>query len=378
MVGRVPSLTSTSPLHAILGASTSNTTGRWSIHKYIIDAPVTNPSPALGLPVPRKTNYESLAYLTYIIDNYDTLPSYMAFVQGPERQWHQQAPLATKIRALNLTSLEREQYISFRCESNMGCERRPYIDVGAGGNFPGHTHLAAFWTHLLPDEPAPAYISGKCCGQFAVTRAAVQRLPLAAWQRIRAPLLRDVPDLVATEPWARDADWELDADQLNLWYERFWHIWFGMGHEHCPSTETCQQEHFSNAIVCAGDMNSVPWEGNDTWVDNACKTAFDGLPAGTEPNWAKWHMAILGVAIDLRLERAQIQRARTNGLEEWKKMVAEKFEKEAAERKKANGGVEPAIPQIAAPDPSSDEAIQKAKSKNSAKKKLGPGIKVDW
>ena len=69
-----------------------------------------------GLPVPRRFGREAMAYLTYIIENYDNLPSYAAFVHGHRTTWHQQAPLPALLRALNLTALDEEDYISFRCE----------------------------------------------------------------------------------------------------------------------------------------------------------------------------------------------------------------------------------------------------------------------
>ena len=70
-----------------------------------------------------------MAYLTYIIDHYDNLPDIAVFVHGHYRSWHQHAPISAKIRALNVTAVERENYVSLRCSDNMGCERRPYLDV---------------------------------------------------------------------------------------------------------------------------------------------------------------------------------------------------------------------------------------------------------
>ena len=86
----------------------------WTIKKYVMD----QEHPVDGLAVPRNFGREAMAYLTYIIDHYDDLPAYSVFVHGHYRAWHQQAPIPAKIRALNLTALEEENYISFRCENN--------------------------------------------------------------------------------------------------------------------------------------------------------------------------------------------------------------------------------------------------------------------
>ena len=256
----------------------------WTIKRYFLDDP--NPEPP-GLAVPRNAGREAMAYLTYIIDHYDTLPPYMIFTHGHERSWHQVEPLAAKVRALNLTALDEENYISLRCGDQMGCERQPYIDT-KHPNWSGEDHMCAFWKTIVPYEHCPRYVSYKCCAQHAVTRSAVQLRSKYDWERIREPLLHNLSDYT----WGKGAsDW-----QGGILYEKFWHVLLGAGSEYCPSVERCQQVHFSNAIVCDGDIDLTPFEG-DAWKDTVCVSAFDGLekdsPAG--PAIKSFQKDILGI-----------------------------------------------------------------------------------
>ncbi|KAF2232744.1 hypothetical protein EV356DRAFT_244110 [Viridothelium virens] len=196
----------------------------WDIYRYFLD----DPHPLNNLSVPRNNGRESMAYLTYIIDHYDNLPDYVIFTHGHERSWHQIEPLPLKIRALNLTALEHENYISLRCENQMGCERIPYLD-NQDPNWAGENHLAEFWDSIMPDVEFPRYIAYKCCGQHAVTKKAIMAHTKEDWIRIRSPLLRDLEDIQENEIWGSKPT----ADEwiLGMFYEKIWHVLFGMGGE---------------------------------------------------------------------------------------------------------------------------------------------------
>ena len=129
-----------------------------------------------------------MAYLTYIIDNYDRIPPVSVFFHGHYNSWHQVEPLHAKLRALNLTSLAREGYISLRCGDHMGCERQPYIDT-LNPNWRGAKELRSFWTETVPEEDPPRYLFYNCCAQFAVTRKMILRRTRDQWINIRQPLL---------------------------------------------------------------------------------------------------------------------------------------------------------------------------------------------
>lgn len=181
----------------------------------------TNP-PDGGLTVPKNQGREAMAYLTYVIDHYDNLPDYIVFTHGHNRSWHQIEPLPMKIRALNLTALSEENYISLRCGDQMGCERQPYIDTQKP-NWDGEKHLRDFWHSILPRVQQPKYLSYKCCAQHAVTRKAVRTRTKAEWESIREPLMRGVENY----SWGK----EVDNWLLGTFYEKYWHVWFGAGEE---------------------------------------------------------------------------------------------------------------------------------------------------
>ena len=166
-----------------------------------------------------------MAYLTYIIDHYDNLPSYMVFTHGHYRSWHQVEPLPAKIRALNLTALQREQYISLRCGDQMGCERVPYVDT-YHGNWEGEEGMREFWDLIMPQERLPRHLSYKCCAQYAVTRKAVRRRSREDWLRVREPLTKDLRRYKMIPKTSFGREWIVGA-----WYEKFWHVLFGMGSE---------------------------------------------------------------------------------------------------------------------------------------------------
>ena len=235
----------------------------WTVKRYMMDDPDAQSPP---LPVPVNQGREAMAYLTYIIDHYDSLPDYMIFTHGHERSWHQQEHLQQKIRALNLTALDEENYISLRCGVQMGCEKLPYIDT-RHVNWSGEAGLCHFWEKVT-GKRCPRYISYKCCAQHAVTRAAVRTRSKAAWERIRAPIMAEK---MSDDNWL-----------TGIFYEKTWHMMFGMPPEHCPSIERCQQVHFSNAIVCDGDTDLTAFEGQ-VWRDVKCVSAFDDIGRDDPP-----------------------------------------------------------------------------------------------
>ncbi|KAK1082757.1 hypothetical protein LTR48_006771 [Friedmanniomyces endolithicus] len=192
----------------------------WTIKRYFMDDP--NPD-SPGLAVPLNQGREAMAYLTYLIDHYDALPAYMIFTHGHERSWHQMEPLPMKVRALNLTALDEEDYISLRCGDQMGCEKQPYIDT-QHVNWSGEDHMCDFWETIVPREPCPRYVSYKCCAQHAVTRRAVRRRSKADWIRIRDPLMHDFRET----PGLGDGATDWDSGML---FEKFWPLLLGAGPE---------------------------------------------------------------------------------------------------------------------------------------------------
>ena len=107
----------------------------------------------------------------------------------------------------------------------------------------------------------------------------------------------------ANEIWAQNWGGELEW-KLGSLYEKLWHVIFGMGGTYCPSQDTCHMEHFSNAIVCAGDQDLTHFDGN--FVEfNTCRSAYDGVPPDQEANLTVWEQNIVGTTNDMRIARAE-------------------------------------------------------------------------
>lgn len=299
----------------------------WQVVRYIVDDP--NPDPKDGLPIPRNRGREAMAYLTYVIDNYDNLSASTVFVHGHQRSWHQIEPLSAKIRALNLTALHNEGYISLRCGAQMGCERQPFIDM-ENPNWDGENHLRDFWEIMLPDEPPPRYLSFKCCGQHAASRGAIRKRSLESWKHIRAPLLYDHDGLY--DEWDAEIDSRHGSDWLlGTFYEKFWHVLFGTAPEHCPEPERCRQVHFSNAIVCDRGIDLTVWEWPGAWEDTKCITAYDNIEPDESANLTKFHGDMIESGRALREERVKMEIEMKAA---WRKAREETKMKEDEEKKK--------------------------------------------
>lgn len=173
-----------------------------------------------------------MPYLTFIIDNYDSLPDYTVFAHGHGRAWHQPEPLPMKVAALNLDVLDEEGYINLRCGTAPGCQEQWYMNMQhtpTGDNRPAARLLPQFWRMLFhddagsPDEmmPAPKELGVACCAQFAVTRQAILNKSLAFWKKMRRPLERDLEEL------RDELGGGLDSYTMGLLYEKLWHVVFG-------------------------------------------------------------------------------------------------------------------------------------------------------
>lgn len=309
----------------------TNTNRSWTRYRYITD----QKNPKEGYSVPVNRGREAMVYLTYIIDNYGNLPDYAVFVHGHNKSWHQLEPLQFKIRALNLTALDEEGYINLRCEDMAGCELRPFIDTTVG-NWDGEKHLREFWDWMLPDVELPRYLSYKCCGQFAVSKKAIQGRRLDQWIKVREPLLLSDEE-VGQYAWGKGTQDVQFEWLVGTYYEKFWHVLFGTEGEHCPSVAECRQRYFSNAIACDGDMDTTTWANReDEWRENRCVTAYDNAAPDAEVDLPLFHKMLVGTYGQLQLDRLDLWRKRVKAVE--KAMDLEAEVKNLTEQVKSLGG----------------------------------------
>ncbi|RYC55745.1 hypothetical protein CHU98_g10464 [Xylaria longipes] len=167
----------------------------WRKNVYVVDDPTAT------LTVPENKGHESMVYLTYIIDRYDSLPNNVLFLHASRFAWHNDDPdydgLPT-LRNLRLPYLQEAGYINMRCVWVIGCpaEIRPVVDEGAPSTDlkAKHIYKKAF-EEILPELPMPEIVAVSCCSQFGVTRNTIRRRPKEDYIRYRRWLLETpLPD----------------------------------------------------------------------------------------------------------------------------------------------------------------------------------------
>lgn len=125
--------------------------------------------------IPNRGN-ESSSYIRYIIDNWDNLPDYMAFVHGHEYAHHQKykEPMLELIERAVLTG---DDYIPLNgywlSEPSPSCVKSDYYLQIAK-----YWYLFEPWIKRYPNEN----LLTDACGQFIVSRNKIQRYPFEAWQ----------------------------------------------------------------------------------------------------------------------------------------------------------------------------------------------------
>lgn len=234
------------------------------------------------LSVPANKGHEVMAYLTYILDNYDagTLADVNIFMHAHRFAWHNdellQRDSAEMVRRLSAERVTREGYMNLRCEWDPGCPAwlRPKQDAqgpsqhqtpisGEGREKKTHHHtrdpavaaelaglidrpaqattdesvveavLAQNWPQLFPDLPLPEVLSQPCCAQFAVSRDRILAHPRRRYEELRAWLLAtDLADYYSGRV-----------------FEYTWQVLFAGTAVHCPSMRACYCDGYG---VCFG------------------------------------------------------------------------------------------------------------------------------
>lgn len=191
----------------------------WTINHYRVDDPLT---PALS--VPSRNGNEAMVYLTYIIDNYDSLPDVIFFHHGHPRAWHQKLTSAEEVARLRAEYVLKAGYASARCLP--GCENVVSLEGGEPAPrmavlplMSRRDHLVTLLENFL--EPArfpelegtvPKQLAAPCCAQFALSRERVLRREREWWVKLR--------------------EWLIEAPLPNMnsgrLMEHLWHVWFGV------------------------------------------------------------------------------------------------------------------------------------------------------
>ena len=120
-----------------------------------------------------------MAYLSYLIDNYVTLPAISLFLHAHRTSWHDNlfgldAP--SMLRRVNLSRVLDQSYTNLRCGWAPGCPA--HIRPGEGpfdAAKPEQIIFGEAWAELFPLAEVPEVLSQPCCAQFAVTAETVRR-----------------------------------------------------------------------------------------------------------------------------------------------------------------------------------------------------------
>lgn len=163
--------------------------------------------------------HEANPYLTYIVENYERLPSTIVFIHSHEKGWpkawhtdNNNYDNAEALSRLNINFVQRNGYANLRCIADPGCpaEIQPFRDPPEDHRTVEHVMPKA-WEELFGNTRVPSIIATPCCGQFAVSREQV--------------LKRQRDEYEAYLDWLRRTP--LDDETSGRVFEYLWHIIFG-------------------------------------------------------------------------------------------------------------------------------------------------------
>ncbi|MCJ1362050.1 hypothetical protein MMC16_001152 [Acarospora aff. strigata] len=167
--------------------------------------------------------HESMAYLTYVIDNYSSLPSIIAFIH-PHRSgfwnaWHTDTPLHDNVYALEnlqLPFIQQNGYVNLRCNWAPGCKKAPgtnqHITRQVWQEVFNETSTSSSNNSQTVLDSSDPTIAVACCAQFAVSRERIRKRP--------------VEDYVKIREWVVHT--ELSDRKSGRVMEYLWHVIFGM------------------------------------------------------------------------------------------------------------------------------------------------------
>lgn len=164
----------------------------WQAAIYDIDTEALHSTSALD-PLTNSTlrtlqnkGMEANAYLAYIVQNYNNLPSTIAFIHphkdGYPIAWHtdnQQHSNVVSLQSLNINFIQSNGYANLRCVNAPGCphEVMPFRD-------PPEEHrtieaaMPDAWRGLFNNTNVPHVLATPCCAQFAVSSEQVRKRSL--------------------------------------------------------------------------------------------------------------------------------------------------------------------------------------------------------
>ncbi|KAF1351838.1 hypothetical protein BDV97DRAFT_133155 [Delphinella strobiligena] len=189
------------------------------------------------LAIPQNKGHEAMVYLTYIINNYNSLPPYAVFVHGHKESWHQEGSIVHLVKALRVPALQKAGYVPLRCDWYPSCpaEINPITKDGIVWGPGVHRQdaedaIEEIWDTFFPGVEVPHTIASQCCAQFAVTREAILRRPKEQYLIMREWLLGTT----------------LHDDISGRVLEKLWAYIMTDEPVHCPSPHSCACDYFGH------------------------------------------------------------------------------------------------------------------------------------
>ncbi|PGH16843.1 hypothetical protein AJ79_01487 [Helicocarpus griseus UAMH5409] len=196
----------------------------WQHAVYTLDDPTT--PGFLHLPKSARP-LKATAYLTYIIDNYFSLPSTLVFVHphrsGFPRALHNEFPdhdpphdIVYALKRLRIDFVQENGYANLRCTHEPGCldEIRPFREPRDAWRSGAESVYAEAWKTVFnssKDDEVPWVVGTPCCGQFAVSRRQV-------WKR-------GIGEYMWFRKWVMENG--LEDEICERVVEYLWHVIFG-------------------------------------------------------------------------------------------------------------------------------------------------------
>jgi hypothetical protein len=149
---------------------------------------------------------EASSYIRYIIDNYENLPNYMAFIHGHEFAYHQK--LGPILELIEGVSLHRETYVTLN-GGHGPCKIWPQL---CEEHWP---HVFEKWLGPCPELPPCLDTSA----QFVVSRHLIRKHPKEMYEDAYTHLMT-----------------HKDTYHAGCMYEYMWHFLFGKPWNNCQTT----------------------------------------------------------------------------------------------------------------------------------------------
>jgi hypothetical protein len=211
---------------------------------------------SMNLQVPANRGHEAMAYLTFIIDNYNSIPEAAVFVHGSRFSWHNDDPNYDNLallKSLNLTAaLTPSGYHNLRCDHSAStCDQSSAPPQGSLENS-FRAILQPYDPRVISDAALPRALSvlfgggehetvplpqrlhlgrgdavrAQCCAQFAVSRESIRQHSRDEYIAVRQWLLDGRTTLDASRELPKSNAAPVDDRVAGRILSYIWHILF--------------------------------------------------------------------------------------------------------------------------------------------------------